>query len=216
MRNLKAFIKRKLTKFPGSEAYWENRYKEGGNSGSGSYGRLAAYKAKFLNEFISLNNIQSLVDLGCGDGNQLQQLNFPSQFTYHGVDVSEEAVNICKKKFNQKDFSFSKYQEYSISNNTYDIALSMDVLFHIIDEKKLHQYLEVLFSSANKFVIIYSSNQEYENRAHVRDRNFTSIVEKRIPSWKLILEEKPPFTFDENNPDQTTRSHFFVYEKRAL
>jgi hypothetical protein len=35
--------------FPGSASFWENRYREGGSSGPGSYGRLSEFKAEILN-----------------------------------------------------------------------------------------------------------------------------------------------------------------------
>ena len=51
--------------------YWEGRYQSGGNSGSGSYNLLAQYKANFINEFLISHRIQSAIEFGCGDGNQL-------------------------------------------------------------------------------------------------------------------------------------------------
>ena len=52
-------------------SYWENRYKNNGNSGAGSYGRLAEFKADVINNFIAENKITSVIEFGCGDGNQL-------------------------------------------------------------------------------------------------------------------------------------------------
>src|SRR5690349_10767553 len=57
--------------------YWESRYARGGNSGPGSYGRLAAWKAEFLNDFVRDNEVKSVVELGCGDGNQLRLMRYP-------------------------------------------------------------------------------------------------------------------------------------------
>ncbi len=37
-----------------SSAYWEERYIQGRNSGNGSYGRLAEFKAKIINDFVPL------------------------------------------------------------------------------------------------------------------------------------------------------------------
>jgi hypothetical protein len=60
-----------------SAGYWEKRYRRNGNSGSGSYGKLAEYKATVINGFVAANNIQQVMEFGCGDGNQLKQLHFP-------------------------------------------------------------------------------------------------------------------------------------------
>ena len=51
--NIARRINQKISKmkpFPGSEKYWEKRYIAGGNSGAGSYGKLAEFKAEVLND----------------------------------------------------------------------------------------------------------------------------------------------------------------------
>jgi hypothetical protein len=55
-----------------SKQYWIDRYKyKTGTSGAGSYGIYAEYKAEIINEFMSKNGINNVLELGCGDGNQL-------------------------------------------------------------------------------------------------------------------------------------------------
>jgi len=55
-----------------SGSYWEDRYATGDDSGLGSYDELARYKAQIINEFVREKQVDSVVDFGCGDGNQLQ------------------------------------------------------------------------------------------------------------------------------------------------
>ena len=50
-----------------SREYWENRYKNGGNSGAGSYNNLAAFKAKVINNFVTEKNINTVLELGSGE-----------------------------------------------------------------------------------------------------------------------------------------------------
>ena len=77
-----------------SRDYWENRYKKGGNSGAGSYNNLAAFKAKVINNFVTENNINTVLELGSGDCNQLSYANYKN---YFGYDFSKTAIDICKK-----------------------------------------------------------------------------------------------------------------------
>jgi hypothetical protein len=56
--------------FSSSGNYWEERYSQGGNSGSGSYAKFAEFKAEVLNDLVQQNAIRSVIELGCGDGNQ--------------------------------------------------------------------------------------------------------------------------------------------------
>ena len=55
--------------FVDSTTYWENRYKRRGDSGPGSYNKLAEYKSSVVNEIIKKEKIDSIIDWGCGDGN---------------------------------------------------------------------------------------------------------------------------------------------------
>ena len=82
--------------FNGSPSYWEARYAKGDNSGAGSYGELAEFKGRILLELIDEMAIRSVVDFGCGDGNQIGYLG---QIPYVGLDVSTTAIDLCIKKY---------------------------------------------------------------------------------------------------------------------
>jgi len=58
------YIKDKYKKlFFKSSDYWEKRYSLGKNSGVGSYGELAVYKADIINSFIEHQEIDSVIEL---------------------------------------------------------------------------------------------------------------------------------------------------------
>ena len=82
--------------FPGSLGYWEKRYAAGGNSGAGSYSRFAEFKAEILNGFVARHGVRSVIEFGCGDGNQLKLAAYPD---YVGFDVSATAVQGCRTLF---------------------------------------------------------------------------------------------------------------------
>ena len=54
------------TEFLSSTDYWIKRYESGGNSGSGSYGVLAQYKAEIINQFVIRNKLSTVIEFGCG------------------------------------------------------------------------------------------------------------------------------------------------------
>lgn len=78
-----------------STAFWENRYASGGNSGCGSYNNLAKFKADIINKFLIDKDIQSVIDYGVGDGNQLKYID-TSNIKYTGLDVSQTVIQICE------------------------------------------------------------------------------------------------------------------------
>src|ERR1700754_3603743 len=102
MPRLRKIIRRARTSITGapgftsSAEYWEERYRYGGNSGAGSYNRLAAFKANVLNEFVAANDIRSVIEFGSGDGAQLELAKYPD---YTGVDVSDTVLDVTRLKF---------------------------------------------------------------------------------------------------------------------
>lgn len=200
--------------FPGSKNYWEERYATGGNSGCGSYGQLAKYKAEFLNNFIKERGISSVIEFGCGDGNQLAYAEYPS---YIGIDVAARAVKLCEQKFSKdktKHFlcSLSESFEEKKASLTSDLSLSLDVIYHLIEDEVFEAYMQNVFSAASKFVIIYSSNFDQNNSTfHVRHRKFTDWVELQVPEWKLVLVEKNKYPYSGDN-ETGSLADFFIYQ----
>ncbi|RBQ23399.1 hypothetical protein ALNOE001_09800 [Candidatus Methanobinarius endosymbioticus] len=147
----------------------------GKNSGEGSYNFLANFKAEVINEFISKNNIENVIEFGSGDGNQLSLSNYPN---YIGFDVSESVVNKCIKKFKEDTKKFLLLDKYA--GEKADLTLSLDVIYHLIEDNIFEEYMDRLFNASKKFVIIYSSNDnDLENiAAHVKHRKFTDYIEK--------------------------------------
>lgn len=180
-------------RFTESAGYWENRYETGGNSGDGSYGRLAEFKSEVLNGLIDEFALKSVIELGCGDGNQLTLANYP---IYLGLDVSQKALDICRKKFrNDSSKSFALMDEFG--DDIADITLSLDVIFHLVEDDVFDEYMRTLFSASSKMVVIYASNtneQESPKLPHVRHRQFTDWVETHQPQWSLhrVIENKYP------------------------
>src|SRR3954469_2360836 len=129
-------------------AYWRGRYNRGGTSGAGSYGRLAAYKADFLNTFIVLNNTESLIDFGCGDWNQASLFDVPA---YVGLDVSETALARCRRRFTDRP-TYQFHNSAALDNLTpCDVAISMDVIYHLVTDSDFEHYVGDLFSLAKTY-----------------------------------------------------------------
>jgi hypothetical protein len=212
---------RKLTgrrRFEQSGSYWEERYRLGGNSGSGSYGRLAAFKAEVLNTFVEREGVASLIEFGCGDGNQLSLAHYPD---YTGLDVAREAVRRCEKRFaadGTKRFVHYDQAAFEAGRTTKiaHAALSLDVIFHLVEDSVYERYMTHLFDSAKRFVIVYSSNRdgdEGERAKHVRHRRFTDWIETHRPDWSL--KQHIPNRYPESIADggEVSFADFYVYER---
>lgn len=197
--------------------YWDRRYSSGGNSGSGSYGRLALYKAGYLNKFVSEKSIETVIDLGCGDGHQLSLASYPN---YQGFDVSPEAIRLCNERFAAdptKTFGLLNFTDAAPHTQPADLALSLDVIYHILDDKTYDRYMRLLFGVSNRYIVIYSSDGISNSGAsHIYHRDFVDWIRLNAGDWKLIDEPVHPFPYDPRDPDNTTFARFFVFEKDSV
>ena len=213
-RKVLRLVRGKRYGFPGSVRYWETRYKEGGTSGRGSYGELARWKAEVVNEFVRQQGIQSVIDFGFGDGNQLSLATYPQ---YVGLEVSRTCTISCKSRFaGDRTKSFFLYDSLCFVDNggvfQAELALSLDVIFHLVEDEVFDAYMTHLFSAARRFVIIYSSDFDYSQDWQTRRRKFTAWISTNLPDWTLV--KRIPNAFP---PDARTRtgslSDFYVYRK---
>lgn len=180
-----------------SKEYWENRYKSGGNSGAGSQGIIAEYKAQIINEFVEKNNIQTVCELGCGDV-QFMLYNIP-EFT--GYDVSKFIIERNKVNFKQYKFTDSIGEL-----DSYDLTMSLDVILHLIEEDVYQEYMKNLFRLSKKYVLIYSPNRnEILGGIHNKYREFLPDVPHDFNLIEFI-----------NNPHKgtLTQADFFIFKKQ--
>jgi hypothetical protein len=200
--------------FCGSEEYWVARYASGGNSGSGSYNELSEFKAEIINGFVTENSIASVIEYGCGDGNQLRLAMYP---IYIGYDVSLDAVTVCRRIFGDDRTKVFKLMKDHASECA-QLALSLDVIFHLVEDHVYVSYMERLFNSASSYVIIYSSDQDSRpdgKAGHVKHRKFTDWIKNNRPEWILhrYIPNRYPFVGDE---EKESFSNFYIYKKVTI
>jgi len=199
-------------KIDSSADYWEARYRDGGNSGAGSYGRLALFKARFLNDFVRSENVQSVIEFGSGDGAQLELAEYPD---YTGLDVSRTVLDVAREKFRDRpDVRFLHTSEYSPDLKA-DLALSLDVIYHLVEDEVFDAYMQRLFDASVRFVIVYSSN---DNRGfvapHVRHRKFTKWASSFRPDFVLTKHLLNPYAEGSDDGGETSFADFYVFEPR--
>ncbi len=198
-------IYERLVPWTTATAYWDRRYKYWGDSGSGSTGENAKFKAQVVNEFVDEHEIGSVIEFGCGDGKQLAMMAYPS---YRGFDISGVAVEICKSRFisdDSKEFWLIDHWDEGVRA---ELTVSLDVLQHIVDVYEWNVYMNRLFDSSKKYVIIYSSSRPDKKQAanYIYRRGFTAWVTVQKREFKLISK------VDQINPE-LSRSDFFIYER---
>jgi len=197
-----------------SKLYWGERYKNGGNSGAGSYNNLAIFKAEIINKFIEECNIQSIIDYGVGDGNQLKLINTENK-VYTGIDVSLLVISKCNEIF--KDDETKKFIHVNNINSNLlgELVLSCDVIYHLIEDDVYNEYMKNLFFMSKKYVIIYAKNEDINHAQHVKFRKFSTYIDKNLPQWKLIKHipnKFPQLNLGQNINNATSPCDFYIYE----
>lgn len=199
-----------------SRNYWEARYRSGGISGSGSRGRLADYKAREVNRLAAEHGVRSVIDFGCGDGHQIDLLDFPA---YTGLDVSPAALEMCRVRFGERPgWRFVDLDDRAAWSGRYDMAMSLDVIFHLVENDVFEDYMRDLFAHAERLVLIYSSDQEHDAPGlHVLHRNVSAWAERNAPDWRLTARLDNPYArgIEQPHDRRTSVARFMVFEPGA-
>jgi hypothetical protein len=200
-----------------SNKYWELRYQTTNikPSGNGSYGKLAEFKSKVINNLISKFQINKIVEFGSGDGNQLGM--FKGYQKYIGLDVSKTIVKKCQHVFkndNTKEFIWlNPNLDINETCGGVDMILSLDVLFHLIEQDIYENYLNNIFTQNAKIVVIYGMNFDDNGNfgPHVKPRTFTKFISEKYPDYKLI--DKINQEIKSHNHKKGSAADFFIYKK---
>ncbi len=198
-----------LSRFDKSTRYWDERYRLGGNSGAGSYGDVASFKADFMNRFVADNSVETVLELGCGDGAQLSLAAYPR---YIGLDVSKTVIARCSESFSSdhsKFFATYQPRDSDVISKFFcaDLTLSQDVIYHLVEDDIYTSYMALMFSASRRFSIFFSSDKDEKTRwPHVRHRHFTKYTERNFPGFKLTHVDKNPY-------QNESCADYYVYER---
>lgn len=169
------------------QAYWERRYATGRTSGAGSEGEAAEAKADYINALIGEHGIKSVVDWGCGDGEVLHRIT--RDVAYTGIDVSLTAISRVATRYPDRRFLTldDVVKNFDLDVLEADMAMSLDVLFHLPDDRDFVAHLQQVFGSARRLVLVHATDHDGGRTArHVRWRRWTPSIPR---GWRVV--EKP-------------------------
>jgi hypothetical protein len=199
-----------------SQQYWEDRYVSGGNSGRGSYNKLSEFKANVINQLIDTMQITSAIEFGVGDGNQLGLIKYPR---FLGLDVSKKAIQLCIEQYKHDPTkSFFSYDQLAFSDQAgfvkADMSLSLDVIYHLVDQPDYETYLTNLFNAATKCVVIYSTNEELPHfGGHEKHRVFLNDLNRLTNGWKLHEVIENEFSVRKVGELDGSRANFYIFTR---
>jgi hypothetical protein len=105
---------------------------------------------------------------------------------------------------------------------TFDLALSLEVLFHLVDDEVFETYMQTLCRSASRLLVIFASNGDPLGGtapwgSHIRHRRFTDWMERKEPRWKLtdVIPNRFPYRRD-GGIESGCFADFYIYRSQRM
>ncbi len=154
------------------EIYKKNIWGFGSGNGS-SPATTIAYR-NFLEHFINLNDIKSVLDVGCGDWQFSKYIDFGSA-TYVGVDVVEFLISENQKRFGSELVQFKVAPVDPRELPHAELLIMKDVLQHLTDKQILF-YRDNVFPRYSLCLITNSwKATSYDRNVDVRTGEFRAL-----------------------------------------
>lgn len=177
---------------------WNDGRKDIPLSGPGSSLENAQECSTLLDNFISVNECKSVLDLGCGDLTWMKKTQFfnNSSIKYTGVDVVESLIKSHSNNYPEKTFLCKDLVNYKNINST-SLIIIRDVIFHL----KNDEILTIFDNIKNKFeyILITSCknniNSDSFDKWHYSKKNIHVEPFNRSLDYEVAIYER---VFDRN------------------
>ena len=158
-------------------------------SGGGSTIKNTVVYRRYLQRFLKIKHIKTIIDYGCGDWQSTQLINFDG-IEYLGIDCVDSVIEKNIINYEQDNITFLVLDEMKdFFSYTADLLILKDVLQHwTIDEIN---YFLTNVKDNFKFILITNSshqtvdNEEYNNRSRPLSANFEPL---KTYNCKIVLK----------------------------
>lgn len=189
------------------KSIWNNNKKDIPLSGPGSSLKNTKNIINFLDNFISNNKINSILDIGCGDLTWTSKTKYFNNLdiSYTGIDIVDFLIEKNKSKYKNRIFINSNFKNLNIFKK-YDLIILRDVIFHnYLDDilnlfKKIEGKFEfiAITSDSNKInTDIFNKIHHFSKRnIHIKPFNISLDYENKIyePKFKRFF-----YIYNHNN-----------------
>jgi SAM-dependent methyltransferase len=109
---------------------------------------------RFVGNFISENDINSVLDVGCGDGTFCFYIKSLKDIPVCGIDIQKKAILKCLINNERYDtdiqFVYTSFEEFDL-NVRFDLVVSMEVIEHVYD---VNRFKDMLNKYSNKYIAL--------------------------------------------------------------
>jgi 2-polyprenyl-3-methyl-5-hydroxy-6-metoxy-1,4-benzoquinol methylase len=148
----------------------------------------------------SFRHNASILEIGCSGGPLIESLNQRRFFNVAGIDISQSAVNLCRKK-GIRNIQIMDGEKTEFRKNKFDLVIASDILEHISnDDNALSEWHRILKSGGKLIIFVPSFNFLWSGHdianCHYRRYSKAELKNKikkagfkinRISYWNFIL-----------------------------
>ncbi len=158
-------------------ALWGRNQDGEGFSGEGSTAENTVLYVKFLEDFIHYNDIQTVLDVGCGDWTFSKHIRW-GKTRYTGIDVVKSVIEKNQVKFSSPTITFIHCDENFSNLPKTDLMICKDVLQHLPNESIL-----LLLNQLSKFkhCLITNDIDEWSTNKPIKAGDYRAIDLQKSP-----------------------------------
>jgi ubiquinone/menaquinone biosynthesis C-methylase UbiE len=149
---------------------------------------------------LNIKKDAKILEIGCSGGALIRFLNKKGFNETYGIDISEDAIKICKKRKIQ-NVNTMDARNIKFTNNKFDLIIASDIIEHIKEDKSaLLEWNRIL--NVNGKMIIFApafnylwSNHDtinrhyrrYNKKSFLKILNETNFQVNRISYWNFTI-----------------------------
>ncbi|MCL0073611.1 class I SAM-dependent methyltransferase [Dehalococcoidia bacterium] len=135
------------------------------------------------------NQAQSVLDIGCADGDLMGFINNRKRFYTVGIDVYEPYLKVCKRAKTHNENILCDVRRLPFKDKSFDIVLFLETIEHLEREEGL-KVLQDIEGIARREVIIstpvaFAGQKAYGGNPHQEHRSFWNPIEMRQRGYQV-------------------------------
>lgn len=165
--------------------FFDVNYRTGGTSGEGSTVDVTTSYRFILEEFIRLNEVRTVLDVGCGDWKFSRRIPWADYgISYLGLDVSPFIVAQNTKAYGHDHCRFAVIRSPSdiLDYGKFDLIISKDAMQHM-PSAVISEYLDVFEKAGRHCLLTNDASPPYQLNEDIEPGG-----------WRALDLRKPPFS----------------------
>ena len=142
--------------------FWDGQRKYGYGGYKYIPGLLKPLAERIIN-YYGLNNSSKILEVGCGKGYLLYEINnILPDIEFFGFDISEYAIKNSKKEIKNNLFVHKAEEKYPYEDNTFDLVICINTLHNLEIENLAKSFSEINRVGIKKYIVVESYRDEKE------------------------------------------------------